>query len=98
MVALLNPINRTRGGIKWGLVAYTAAMFAFATIGIVMSLNLLPISYIDNRGLPDNDEVPSGPLGYRVLLTSKMIGIFPNIMGLINSRLADGLLVSSVST
>jgi hypothetical protein len=26
------PVNRTRGGIKWGLVAHTAAMFSFVTI------------------------------------------------------------------
>jgi hypothetical protein len=99
MAALLNPINHGRGGIKWGLVVYTAAMFVFVTIGISMDLHLLPFSYIDNREFPGDDEVLvfPGPLGYRIFLTSKMIGVFPNIMGLINSWLADGLLVSSVS-
>jgi hypothetical protein len=96
MDALLNPTNHTRGGIKWGLAAYTATMFVVETINISMALNLLPISYIDNRELPGNDELPPGPLGYQILVSAKAITLVPNFMGLINNWLADGLLVDSV--
>ena len=98
MEALLNPVNHKREGIKWGLVAYTTAMFSFVTIYTGMSLDIQSISYIDNRGFSGGDGVGApGPLGYQTLVFSNAINIVPNTMFLLNNWLADGLLVSSVS-
>jgi len=93
MSALFNPINRAIEGIRWGLVAYTAAMFSIITILVAMNLNILSVSYIDNRAFPGNDGIPPGPFGYQLLLYSKPISIVPNFMFLLNSWLADALLL-----
>ena len=50
-------LNRTRGDIRWGLVALTAAMFSFATITLTSYLNTLSISYSRDLNFP----VPPGP-------------------------------------
>ena len=92
--SLLNPVNRTRGGIKWGLVALIAAMFAFVTIATAINLDLLSVCYVDNEAFPGIDGVVfPGPLGYQVLIYSKAISIVPSILFLLNTWLADGLLV-----
>jgi hypothetical protein len=97
MGALLDPVNRTRGGIKWGLVVHTATMFSFATIYIAMNLYLLSIAYVDNRYFPGTGGLtPPGPIGYRYFTFSKPIGILPVVMFLLNNWLADGLLVSFI--
>jgi hypothetical protein len=97
MEALLNPVNRAGSGIKWGLVAYTMAMFSFVTVYTAMSLDIQSISYIDNRGFSDDAVGGPGPLGYQTLIFSEAINIVPNTMFLLNNWLADGLLVGSVS-
>ena len=97
MGALLDPVNRGKNGIKWGLVAYTTAMFSFVTVYTTMTLDLQSISYIDNRGFFDDVVRAPGPLGYQTLVFSDAINIVPNTMFLLNNWLADGLLVSSVS-
>lgn len=62
---LLDSSNCTRGGIKWGLIAYTAAMFSFVMIFTAMNLNHQSVSYIDNREFPGvRGELVPGPLGY----------------------------------
>ena len=95
MGALLDPINRTRGGIAWGLVAHTAVMFSFVTIATAMGLNLLSISRIENRDFPGVSGVlPPGPFGYKYLIYDKALSIVPNLMFQLNQWLADGLLVS----
>ena len=97
MVSLSNPINRMRGGIKWGLVAYTLAMFSFVTVFTATNLDIQSISYIDNRQFPGvGSMLPPGPLGYQFLIYSKAISISRSLMFLLNNWLADGLLVSSV--
>ena len=100
MGALCNNANRMKGGIKWGLVAYTAAMFLFVTMFTATNLGIQSVTYIDNRGLPCVNNTgcssPPGPLGYRFLTDSKAISVCRNLMFLLNSWLADGLLVSSV--
>ena len=94
MGALFDPSNRARGGIKWGLVAHTAAMFSFATAYAAMSFNIQSISFIDNRNFPGTaGDMPPGPVGYQFLIHSKAIGIAPTPMILINGWLADGLWV-----
>lgn len=98
LVTLFNPANRTRAGIKWGLVAYTTAMFTFVTIYTAMILDFLSIFYIDNRNFHGLDGAPAGPLGYQSHLYSKAIGIIPDVMFYLNIWLADGLLVSSVNS
>ena len=100
MGALSNAISRAREGVKWGIFAYTVAMFSFVTIFTATNLAIQSISYIDNRGFPGMDSVgpvlPPGPLGYQFLIYSKAISIVRSLMFLLNNWLADGLLVSSV--
>ena len=97
MGALINPTNRRRQGIKWGLVSYTVIMFSFVTIFTAMNLNIQSVSYIDNREFPGVENVlPPGPLGYQWFLYSDVLTIVPNLMFLLNNWLADGLLVSSL--
>ena len=99
MNALLNPNNRTkRGDIKWLLMAQTVAMFSFVTVYTAMYLNLQSISFIDNREYAGIDDwLPPGPYGYQHLIYNKAISFVPHIMFMLNTWLADGLLVSSVS-
>lgn len=97
MGALLDPVNRAREGIKWRLVAHTAAMFSFATIYIATTLEIESISFIDNREFPGDDVLPPGPFGYQFLIFSKAISILPQVMFFLNNWLADGLLVSAVT-
>ena len=94
MGTLLNPTDRTRGGIKWGLVAHTAAMFSFVTISAAASFDLNSISLIDNREFPGLSIFISGPFGYQDFINTKVICVIPNVMFLINTCLADGFLVS----
>lgn len=89
MGTLLDPTNRTRGGIKWGLVVHTVAMFSFLTIYTGMNLDLQSISYVDNR------EFPDAPLLYQFNISTTAISVVPNVMFPLNQWLADGLLVSS---
>ena len=96
MGALLDPLNRRREGIRWGLVVHTTAMFSFVTIATAMGLNLQSISRIDNREFPGADDgtLPPGPFGYKFLIYSKAISIIPNFTFQLNQWLVDGLLVS----
>ena len=99
MEALLNPVNRRKEGVKWGLVAYTMTMFSFVTIYTATSLQIQSTSYVDNRAFSgDGGRGAPGPLGYQTFVFSKAINIVPNTMFLLNNWLADGLLVSSVSS
>ena len=97
MSALCNPVNYAKAGIKWGLVAYIAAMFSIVTIFTATNLSIQSGSYIDNREFPGIDGVlPPGPLGYQFLIYSRGVSIVRNLTFLLNNRLADGLLVNSV--
>ena len=97
MGALFNPVNHKNGGIKWPLVAHTVAMFSLATVYTGMILDVLSVAYIDNRAFPGvGDMIPPGPLGYQLLIFSDAINLVPNLVVILNSWLADGLLVSSV--
>ena len=96
MSALLNPVDRTEGGIKWVLVAYATAIFSVMTVSIAMNLTLQSIDYIDHREFPGEGVAPPGPFGYQFLLYPEAISVVPNVMFLLNQWLADGLLASSV--
>lgn len=96
MGALLDPINRMRGGIKWALVAHTVAMFSALTSGAAMGLNLDPIVYINNREFPGTTLFAPGPIGYQRLIYSDAISVVPNALAFFNTWLADGFLVSYV--
>jgi hypothetical protein len=99
MGALLNPVNRTKGGIKWALVVHTVLMFSLFTIDVGTSLDVQSISYIEKREFPGvRGEVPPGPFGYQEVIYSKAISTVPNIVFQLNQWLADGFLVRSVST
>jgi len=97
MAALLNPANRKRGGIKWGFVAYTGAMFSFATVLTGMQLDIRSISFIDNREFPGNDVAPPGPLGYQSYIWSGVLTLIPDLMFIMNNWLADAFLVGPSS-
>jgi hypothetical protein len=96
--ALLNPANRMKRGTKWGLMAHTVTQFSLATTGAVISRNILSNSFVDNREFPGNDKAPPGAYGYKHLLLLDTVGTFYNTLLPFNQWLADGLLVSSVST
>ena len=100
MGAFFNSITYTRESIKWGLVAYTVAMFSFVTIFNATNLGIQSISYIDNREFPGvknaTSMLPHGPLGYQFFIYSKPISIARSLMFLLNNWLADGLLASFV--
>ena len=93
MAALFNPVNSKMEGIKRGLVAYTVAMFSFATVLTGMALNIESISYIDNREFPGGEGLSPGPLGYRSFIWSGALTVAPSVMFLLNNWLADGFLV-----
>ena len=84
MGVLLNPINRTRGGTKLGLMTYIVIMFSLATINIAINLYIPSVAYVDSP-----NEL--GPY-----LQTKAIQVVPTVTLFLNFWLADGLLVSSV--
>lgn len=92
MSTLLNPVNGTRGGIKWGLVVHTVAMFTFITIFTV--LGITPSAFINNRDYPGDDEYPPGPFGYELTQFANPLSALPSSMFYLNQWLADGLLAS----
>ena len=97
MGALFNPVNRMKGATKWGPVAYTAAIFLFASIAVAMESSLQLISQIDNREFPGVDgSLTTGPLGYQVFVQSRPVSVVANLMLPLKQWLADGFLVSSV--
>ena len=93
--ALINPINRPKGGIRWGLMVHTFTMFSFVTVYTGTTLHILSTCYINDREFLGDTESPPGPLGYQVLLYTQAIGIVPSVFFLVNQWMADGLLVSS---
>ena len=98
MGALFDPVNRARGGIRPLLVAHTVVMFLFGTIYTAANLSILSVSYVNNRGFPGIDELPTGPLGYQYFAYTKATGVISTSMFLLNNWLADGLLVHSTSS
>lgn len=96
MSALLNPIDRAKGAIKWGLVAHTVAMFSFVTITTAVNLNFQSISYVDDREFPGDGALFPGPLGYQFFINSESIATVSYIFVFLNGWLADGLLASPV--
>ena len=94
MAALLSPVDRTKRGIRWELVAYTTAMFSFVTVFVAADVNVQSLSYVDNREFPGGDGIPPGPLGYQLSVGSGPSAVDPTfLMYLLNQWLADGLLV-----
>ena len=91
MTALFDPVRRRAKGIKWGLVSYTVIMFSLATVYIAINLNLLSISYIDNR------DFPGSPYLYMAkIIDSEAIGLIYRAPFRLSNLLADYLLVSSL--
>jgi hypothetical protein len=99
MAALLGPVNRVRGGIKWSFVAHTLVMFSIVSISTVLDLDVQSISYIDNRKFPGFDDgLPRGPVGYQLFIWLEPISQLNNLPLFVNGLFADGLLVSFAST
>jgi hypothetical protein len=96
MGALLNPVNRASGRIRWLLVAHAATMFSFVTVNTAMSLYLEGLSYVDKRNYPGYEGLPPGPFGYILNIYSEPISVIPTLMFYLNNWLADGLLVSAL--
>ena len=99
-------LNRTRGDIRWRLVALTAAMFSFTTITLATYLNTLSISYSNDPNFPGPPGAPGpqpgpngppgpppGPLGFQVFICNMPCSIIAYVMLPVNQWLADGLLV-----
>ena len=93
---LLNPVNRAKGCVKWGLVSHTALMFSLSTAFVGMNLDVQSISYIDNRNWPGGDEIAPGPVGYQFLLDPDAFTAANNFMWFAGQWLSDGLLVGSI--
>ena len=94
MAALFNPVYRRGEGVRWGLVSYTAVMFSFVTVLTAMNLDVLSISYIDNREFPGAEDLsPPGPLGHGWLINPSALSIVPHVMLALCILLSDGLLV-----
>ena len=88
MDALFNPVRRKEGKIKWAFVAHTVAMFLLVTVNWCTNFYIYSTSSIDNREFPGGLTTP---------LYSKPMNYIPEIAFFLNSWLADGLLVCSVS-
>ena len=94
MFALLDPINRKKGGIKWPLVVHTVVMFSFVTIFTAQGIWVQSVSYIDDRDFDGDHKLIPGPFSYELLALNDGVGLFPTILIYVNTWLADGLLVS----
>jgi hypothetical protein len=98
MGSFLNPIDRTSGRIKCGLVVHTAAMFSVLTLNAAMSLDIYSISYVDDREFHGaNHTFPPGPYGFQWIIYPEAISTVPNVMLYLNTCLADGFSVSPLS-
>ena len=98
MGAMLDPANRTRGGIKWGLVAHTVVMFSLVTTFTAIELNSQFLAYVDNRRVLDELDALyySGfpVLGQPTYFERHTDDLTLNTLFVSNNWLADGLLVS----
>ena len=97
MVALLSSGDRAKRDVRWGLVAYTMALFSFLTIALGIDLYLDRTLFIDNREFPGNDISPPGPLGYSDSITYDVINLVYFILYPLTQWLNDGFLVCSTS-
>ena len=65
MVALFSLVRRRGERIERGVASFTMVMFSLATIQTTLSLDILSISYIDNRAFPGiKGLIVPGPPGY----------------------------------
>jgi hypothetical protein len=94
--ALLNPVNRMREGIKWGLVVHVVVMFSLLTIALAIGRNVHSISFVDYRGFPGTEGLPPGPIGYESTIWSDVSSVVSVLAFPLNQWLADGLLVRHV--
>lgn len=93
MDALLNPANRKKGGIKWGLVVHTLAMFSFLTVDFCVNFAYQSFGYI-NCEFPGDKLSVGGPCRGHYAPFRAPLAIVSEIMFYLNMWLADGLLVS----
>ena len=96
--ALIGSGNDTRRSVKLGLVAYTAALFSFSTISLVVGRDEVSVGFVDTRNFPGTEAVPPGPIGgtdiFRLSSVCETLIGFPTF---VNQWLSDGLLVSFIS-
>ena len=97
-VTLLDPVNRTKGIIKWGFVVHTLAMFSLLTIAVAAHLSRQSISYIDNREFAGIDVYPPGPFRGYQYSTNSVANVISRVAFPLNQWLVDGFLVSQFQT
>ena len=93
--ALLNPVNRMSKRARFGLAIHTTVIISLATVGFVAECNRESVSFIDNREFSGEDGSSPGPMGItdNATIIAPLVVAFP-----LRQWLADGLLVSSVSS
>ena len=96
MGALLNPVNRMRGGVRWGLAVHTIAMFSTATMKFAMEINLGFIDFTKNQEFFTNEGFIGEPTKYLSTFFSHKIDLPLALAFPLNQWLSDGLLVSPV--
>lgn len=93
MNALLDPVNRKKGGIKWWLVAHTTAMFSLVTIYTAIELEVQSVGFIDNREFSGYGVLPPGPFGYMLSIFGKAVPNVALVICPLNNWLTDGLVL-----
>jgi hypothetical protein len=96
MAALLDPVNRRKGGVRWGLASHVTTMFLVTTIYTAILIDRQSASYIENREF-SGDLDNSGPFNYEFLLTDDAVSFLSGVMFFVNTLLVDGLLASFAS-
>jgi hypothetical protein len=99
MGALLSPPNRIRGDVRRSLAVHAIAMLLLTTAATATYLSFHSAAYIDNRGFPGvvGEGLPPGPFTYQGLIYSEPKSLIIRVVFVLNTWLADGLLVRSAS-
>ena len=94
MAAFFNPVHRRKEGVLWGAASYTVVIFSLVTALAAITLDILSISYIDNREFPgEGTSVPLGPFGHKLVMDPKALTVTPGVIFFWNNLLADSFLV-----
>lgn len=75
MGTLFNHVDRTRRGIKWGLVTHTVATSSSVTMHTAVTLDLRSISCTDQQRLPGDGVLLPEPMWYKFVFHS----VIPNV-------------------
>ncbi|KAJ7055825.1 hypothetical protein C8F01DRAFT_1373335 [Mycena amicta] len=84
---LYSLLNRPKGKIPWGLVAYATMIFALATIGYGSASKINEEAFIDYR------DAPGGPSGAELMAYGSPVSMMGLIAYVVLSWMADGLVL-----